>query len=219
MRWSRRKRRVTTGDTGPKHNIDASAGVSVSTLPAVSNVAQPTFDLECLPPIESIEAGTDIREFLATGVPTELASAALRRAWSSDSMIRDFIGLSENAWDFNAIGGIPGFGSIADSEVELLVTQFLGHPNSSDVAPSPPARTSRSAQPEQSPVEFPPTHKVELNCGAATQSGSAASETPGEQLVSSHRRAAQREPVCPEAAPRLRLRRDTVLTVALCRDS
>ena len=29
-----------------------------------------------------------------------------------DPVIRDFIGLSENSWDFNAPDGIPGFGSL-----------------------------------------------------------------------------------------------------------
>jgi hypothetical protein len=42
-----------------------------------------------------------------------LTRAALRRAWSADQAIRDFIGLSENSWDFNAPEGVPGFGSLA----------------------------------------------------------------------------------------------------------
>ena len=64
-----------------------------------------------LPPIESIGAGTDIRPFLAPGVPADLTRAALRRAWLTDPAIHDFIGLSENSWDFNAQDGVPGFGS------------------------------------------------------------------------------------------------------------
>jgi hypothetical protein len=54
-----------------------------------------------LAPIESIDAGSDIRPFLAPGVPADLTRAALRRAWSADPAIRDFIGLSENSWAFN----------------------------------------------------------------------------------------------------------------------
>jgi hypothetical protein len=54
-----------------------------------------------LPPIESIGAESDIRCFLAPGVPAELTRAALRRAWVVDPAIRDFVGLSENSWDFD----------------------------------------------------------------------------------------------------------------------
>jgi hypothetical protein len=53
-----------------------------------------------LPPIESIGAESDIRCFLAPGVPVELTRAALRRAWVVDPRIRDFVGLSENSSDF-----------------------------------------------------------------------------------------------------------------------
>jgi hypothetical protein len=54
-----------------------------------------------LPPLESIAAESDIRCFLAPGVPAELTRAALRHAWVADPAIRDFVGLSENAWDFD----------------------------------------------------------------------------------------------------------------------
>jgi uncharacterized protein DUF3306 len=64
-----------------------------------------------LPPIESIGPGTDIRPFLAPGVPADLTRAALRRAWSTDPAICDFTGLSENSSDFNAQDGVAGFGS------------------------------------------------------------------------------------------------------------
>jgi hypothetical protein len=67
-------------------------------------------DLANLPPIESIGSGSDIRPFLAPGVPAALARAALRRAWSTDPAIRDFIGLSENSSDFNEPDGVPVVG-------------------------------------------------------------------------------------------------------------
>jgi hypothetical protein len=69
----------------------------------------PVFDPASLPPIESIDAGSDVSAFLRPGVPADLARAALRRAWVADPAIRDFVGLAENAWDFNAPGGVPGF--------------------------------------------------------------------------------------------------------------
>jgi Protein of unknown function (DUF3306) len=70
---------------------------------------QSPFDTASLPPIPTISAGSDIRPFLSAGVPADLTRAALRRAWSVDATIRDFIGLSENSWDFNAGDGASAF--------------------------------------------------------------------------------------------------------------
>src|SRR5262249_8425590 len=78
-----------------------------------------------LPPIESIEAASDVRAFLAPGVPADLVRAALRRAWATDPTIRDFIGLSANSWDSNAPGAMPGFGSLDAEEVRRLLQQIM----------------------------------------------------------------------------------------------
>ena len=73
---------------------------------------QTVFDAPSLLRIESIGPGSDIRPFLKPGVPEDLTRAALRRAWAADPAIREFIGLSENSWDFNGPDGVPGFGSL-----------------------------------------------------------------------------------------------------------
>jgi hypothetical protein len=87
----------------------------------------PRLDLALLPPIESITAHTDIRAFLAPGVPRELAAAALRRAWSVDPAIRDFVGLAEYAWDFNTPGSMPGFGPLEmTNDLRQVVARVLG---------------------------------------------------------------------------------------------
>jgi hypothetical protein len=87
----------------------------------------PPFDPATLPPIESIDAGTDVSAFLRPGVPADLAQAALRRAWVTDPAIRDFVGPAENAWDFNAPGGVPGFEPLrAIDDVQRLAAQVLG---------------------------------------------------------------------------------------------
>jgi hypothetical protein len=101
------------------------------------------FDPKTLPSIESIGAGSDIRAFLQRGVPAVLTRAALRRAWSADPAIRDFIGLSENAWDFNAPDSIPGFGSIDPNVLPRFVSQLLAEPGSPDsLRTASPDRTS-----------------------------------------------------------------------------
>jgi uncharacterized protein DUF3306 len=77
---------------------------------------QEPFDLATLPSIDSITADTDIVAFLKSDVPTELTRAALRRAWTSDPAIRNFIGIAENQWDFNDPNGIAGFGRLDATE-------------------------------------------------------------------------------------------------------
>jgi Protein of unknown function (DUF3306) len=84
-------------------------------------------DLANLPPIESITAESDIRAFLAPGIPPELTRAALRRAWAADPRIRDFVGLSENSWDFNSPDAIGGFGPLEMThELRQQIAQFVG---------------------------------------------------------------------------------------------
>jgi len=85
------------------------------------------FDPATLPPIESIDAQTDITVFLRSGVPEGLRLAALRRAWTVDPAIRDFKGLQENDWNFNDPNGIPGFGELGpEVDVKRMVAKILG---------------------------------------------------------------------------------------------
>lgn len=126
-RWSRRKRDATdkTEQSKPEDPPGTIASeASVAFTPASEN--RRLFDPAALPTIESIGAGSDIRAFLEAGVPAELKRAALRRVWSVDLGIRDFVGLSENSWDFNAPGEMPGFGPIGAEEVTRLLTRLLG---------------------------------------------------------------------------------------------
>lgn len=129
-RWSRRKRRAPAqADAGnrtkPAEPVTAAAPVNVQARPPKSGEgADP--DLQSLPPLSAIGAESDIRGFLAPGVPGDLTRAALRRVWAADPAIRDFIGLSENAWDFNAEGGVPGFGTLPAEEAASLLERLVG---------------------------------------------------------------------------------------------
>jgi Protein of unknown function (DUF3306) len=103
-------------------------------------------DVTKLPPIESITAESDIRAFLAPGIPPELTRAALRRAWAADPKIRDFVGLSENSWDFNAPGAIAGFGPLEmTDELRRRIAQFVGRSVASDTADASPSMAGREA--------------------------------------------------------------------------
>jgi hypothetical protein len=141
-RWSRRKRGAATAGRNRPTPERTEDRAPCATPEAPNSAEEPgrLVDLASLPPIESISAGSDIRAFLAPGVPADLARAALRSAWSADPAIRDFIGLSENSWDFTAPDGVPGFGSVTVEEAQRLLRQLLGEPNGPEVqrpAPEP----------------------------------------------------------------------------------
>lgn len=120
-RWSRLKRRAAKDrDTAPARSAPSAEDVSTA-------APTPSFDPASLTPIESITIDTDIRAFLQSGVPTELAQAALRRVWVSDPAILNFIGIAENQWDFTDPNAIPGFGPLRETDdVPSLVAQALG---------------------------------------------------------------------------------------------
>jgi uncharacterized protein DUF3306 len=126
-RWSRRKREAKVAAEAPPPTEPAEAS-SPAPSGTAENPADAEVDLSGLPPIESIEAATDITAFLRKGIPPALSRAALRRAWAADPAIRDFIGLAENSWDFNDPHAMPGFGPLDCSEAELgeLVDRIVG---------------------------------------------------------------------------------------------
>jgi hypothetical protein len=62
-------------------------------------------------------------------VPEDLARVALRRAWAADPAIRDFIGLSENSWDFNASAVTEGTGRLPAEKAEGIVTETVEREN------------------------------------------------------------------------------------------
>src|SRR5258708_29713419 len=68
--------------------------------------------------------------------------AAMRRGWSSDPVIRDFIGLSENWWDFNALDGVPGFGSLTPEDIQRLAHAVQGAGAAGEAMPMSAAATS-----------------------------------------------------------------------------
>jgi hypothetical protein len=126
-RWSRLKRET---EAAPEAEKPAEAAAPPSAAPPVE---EPAFDLTKLPSLEDIGASTDISMFMQSGVPAALRHAALRRAWASDPAIRDFRGLQENAWDFNAPDGVPGFGTFkSNEEIKALAQRLFGADGTAD---------------------------------------------------------------------------------------
>jgi hypothetical protein len=123
-RWSRRKRETTAVDSPPQ--IEPAGPPNPAPTPVTAEKDE--VDLSSLPSLESITGETDITAFLRKGIPQDLSRAALRRAWETDPAIRDFVGLAENAWDFNDPNAMPGFGPLdyTEEQVAALVNRIVG---------------------------------------------------------------------------------------------
>lgn len=178
IRWSRRKRDAAddaasvppegpaSADPAVRDAVGDPARAQASNQSVADRAEAPAVDLSALPPLESITAETDIRAFLAPGIPAELTRAALRRAWSADPAIRDFIGLVENGWDFNAPDGIPGFGPLQlTDEVRRLVETMVG---GSD-GPSPAGNSVTAV----TNMQQPPSPSAETGAGKPADSAGA----------------------------------------------
>jgi len=164
-RWSRRKRDVaeteqtksapSERDTSAEHAIPENA----KSVEAIEPSPEPVFDLKNLPSIESITAATDIRPFLAPGVPADIARAALRRAWSVDPRIRDFVGLADYDWDYHTPGSAAGFGPLEmTDELRQMVARILGEIVDTDTPEKArePATSAECIEETQPPREADP---------------------------------------------------------------
>jgi hypothetical protein len=176
-RWSRLKREAESekrraGKPGADADLEppetrTDRSTPSPALPSVvagepREAADPPFDPATLPPIESIDAATDIRAFLQKGVPAALTNAALRRVWAADPAIRDFIEIAENQWDFTNPASIPGFGPLeATGEAQRLLGQAIGtlsdapdgtaaqHQSSDQSKPAAPAKPDQGRPPAE----------------------------------------------------------------------
>jgi hypothetical protein len=162
-RWSRRKlepeqaqrdegvsaRELETGEpkTDAEEPVKTESAADRQAEGSRSN--EPGFDLTKLPSLESITAETDVRVFLQKGVPAELSRAALRRAWSADPAIRDFIGIAENQYDFATGKDLPGFGDldISADELRRLVAEVFGEKLPEPELPPAPSAAAQAPAP------------------------------------------------------------------------
>ena len=150
-RWSRRKAEAEQpADRARDANEKADQQKQPDDVAAEAKKEERTneaeeVDLSKLPPIESIGPETDIRAFLQKGIPPELTRAALRRVWTSDPTIRNFIGIAENQYDFATGSDIPGFGPLTPADdVARMVSQIMREgvprpPSLSELEPAPEA--------------------------------------------------------------------------------
>jgi hypothetical protein len=125
-RWSRRKREALPPPSRGKAGVGVAPGSDEEALlhrnrgPEAKEHFERSNDPspqaggkqgEPLPSLDDLTAESGLGEFLRAGVPEALTTAALRRMWSLDPAIRDFVGPAEYAYDYNTPGAIPGFGA------------------------------------------------------------------------------------------------------------
>ena len=207
-RWLRLKREAAEGKTAEARDVEPRVAATEPLAKAPTDVhaqPEPPFDPATLPAIDSIVADSDIRAFLQKGVPAELTKAALRRAWSADPGIRDFIGPVESQWDFNDPTAMAGFGPLeAGSDLRKLVAQAMGElPEAADPAERPEEEARKIASnvsaseapapsaPEQREVSPEPVGQPAMEV-AASQQPAASQETSALPFRKGHGRALPR---------------------------
>jgi hypothetical protein len=153
-RWSRRKRgeEVPEPEAPPPAEAPMAEASPVAPAPpeAPAPPPEPEFDVSTLPPIETLDASSDFTVFLKPGVPEALRTAALRKAWLADPLIRDYMSPLDYAWDFNTPGGLPyGFSNVLAETGEALrklVNQAIGEMEPEE--PKPEGVTLAEAAPQ-----------------------------------------------------------------------
>lgn len=143
--WSRRKLAAKRQEAEPAPSVEAE--------PPLPEVAPEEFiDAElvaALPSLDEITAGFDIKPFLAKGVPASLKNAAMRRLWSANPSVRDYVDPAmDYAWDWNAPGGVPGGGGVLTEEsVAKMVRDLIGKgPDAQAETPDDPLPEVTQAQ-------------------------------------------------------------------------
>lgn len=167
-RWSRRKREAAQ---------PAQGSVKESVTESVAPPAEPELppeELAKLPSLDALTPETDLTPFLRAGVPKLLRNAALRRMWSLDPAIRDFVSEArEYAWDWNTPGAVPGAGPLLSvDKVDEMVERIFGEGRTSVESPTAASRGAAVSEPAEARVEGPavgavPSPKADAGVGEA----------------------------------------------------
>jgi hypothetical protein len=146
-RWSRRKievRREEEQAPAPRPKEAQAPGAA-----AEPEAALTPEEIAALPKIEELTPEADLTAFLRKGVPEALKNAALRRMWSLDPAIRDYVGDARDyAYDWNVPGGVPGNGPLlpGDDVGAMMRQMFPEDGPGLDVADAPTVSTRLPSQ-------------------------------------------------------------------------
>jgi hypothetical protein len=180
-RWSRRKLATRLDEAPAPHEAEqepdeiAAADDAPVLAPSPSETEAEELDAEVvepLPRVEDLTAESDVTAFLKKGVPMALKQAALRRIWSLDPGIRDYVGPSEYAWDFNQPGSMAGFGPLDAKEavvgflskaaraIDSVAQPLEAEPTVDPLQDQPGDAAPTGDEPEASPAEGSPTDEI-----------------------------------------------------------
>jgi hypothetical protein len=114
-----------------------------------------------IPPDATTIPVEDITAWLGRNIPEGWREVALRRMWSADTAIRDFIGPADYAWDWNTPGGAPGWGPLraTDDLIKLLARAIGEDLPKPDPEPAETPEIASAAMPidaQMPPPEDPP---------------------------------------------------------------
>lgn len=128
--WSKRKL-AAKRKTAPDDEIKALPQTQTAPDLTAPQVAQEEIDedvVAALPSLDDIMDGSDIKPFLAKGVPDKLKNAAMRRLWLATPGVRDYSDPAvDYAWDWNVPGGVPGGGgSLSEAGIAKMVKGLIG---------------------------------------------------------------------------------------------
>jgi hypothetical protein len=164
-RWSRRKR---AADAGSPPDQGAPRVVPAAPVPVPAEEAP--FDIATLPPVESLTLESDITAFLRKEVPAALQRAALRKAWTLDPAIRDFVGPADYAWDYNAPDGVPGASLNLTGDLREMLAQAFGpEPSEEEAVASAPPTAAPAPEAPPAPDVTPPVTLAEAPAATDTE--------------------------------------------------
>ena len=162
-RWSRRKRgarRDAQRESEPAAEREPIAEAAADPAAAEGEAEITPEEVAALPRIEDLTPDTDITAFLRKGVPEVLKNAALRRMWSLDPAIRDYVSEArEYAYDWNVPGGVPGNGPLLPTDdVGAMLGRIFGDDDREPetAMPGSPPRVGLSHQREPELPAAPP---------------------------------------------------------------
>lgn len=181
-RWSRLKRDEARRPAAPAEELPSDAQPADALPTRAEAPGQPDpGPMPELPSLDEITAQTDMSVFRHPAVPDSLRQAALRKLWSADPAIRDFISPAvDYAWDWNTPGGVPGNGVLGrvDDVTRMLAQVMDGFD-----------------RPEVPPEEAPPVEEVPAQAPQPDMTAQEGNEKPSEDPAALP--AASAEPVRP----------------------
>ncbi|WP_019905153.1 DUF3306 domain-containing protein [Methylobacterium sp. 77] len=155
-RWSKRKRALVREAPPASLPTETEAAPLLEELDEAGSL--PPEELAKLPSLDSLTAQTDLAQFLRAGVPMMMRKAALRRMWSLDTNIRDYVSEArEYAYDWNVVGGVPGNGPLlpTDDIKAMLRDIFDGTPVAEPEAATEPVTVTSGIGETDEPGEEP----------------------------------------------------------------